>query len=435
MRNTCLGIGALLSIYPICTSRHLFLQKRVLPIWLLIALFGWVIFHFLFLSQDPAAQIAELNSIWKRVAIGVIFAIGMGLSISRLANSNQSNEKNKSCLKACWIIFYIGLLAPTLIYIVKLLITSYSSRFGIVIPTVMQMYIGPNAPYVAKTAYVAFCLPVFAVALGSLLRNISAYRWLSLSNLVYLATLPTVMTVFYFENIKNGIAYALLLLVFFLLLIFKTGSKGSWMPKIFLSILLLGASLSFLSAHLQGNESWKTFQLDAKVALNTTQNQQWKYNGEKGYPLNDQGAVVSITNYERIAWAKEGARSILDYPLGFGLVERSFGHIAKLQWPDSKLHQSHSGWIDLTLGIGIPGTALILVAMLMLIFQMGYPSMGVLQWTQATRWVLLSLLLMWCTTEISQKLYVENLLFWLALGAGLIANSLEAKMSGGTNYR
>jgi hypothetical protein len=200
-------------------------------------------------------------------------------------------------------------------------------------------------------------------------------------------------------------------------------------------VFLLSTSLFFLGIHLQNNESWKTFPLDAKIALNTTQYQQWKYSGEKGYPLNEKGTMVSITNYERIAWAKEGARSILDYPLGFGLVERSFGHIAKLQWPDTKLHQSHSGWIDLTLGIGIPGTALILVAMLMLIFQMGYSSSGVLQWVQATRWALLSLLLMWCTTEISQKLYLENLLFWAALGAGLLANSFGARMSGGTNYR
>lgn len=427
LRNACLGIGALLSLYPIYASRHLFLQKRALPIWLLIALFGWVIFHFFFLSQDPITQLAELNSIWKRAAIGVIFAFGMGLSLSQLANSKQSNENNKFWLNAFWVIFYIGLLAPTLIYIIKFLLTSYDSRFGIVVPTVMQMYIGPNATYVAKTAYVAFCLPVFAVALGSLLRNVLVNRWLSVLNLAYLATLPMVMTVFYFENIKNGVAYALLLLSFFLLLILKTGSKGSWMPKIFLGILLLCASLSFLNTHLEGNESWKTFQLDAKVALNTIQNQQWKYNGEKGYPLNEQGAVVSITNYERIAWAKEGALAAFDNPLGFGLVERSFGRITKLQWPDSKLHQSHSGWIDLTLGIGVPGTALILGVMFMLIFQMGYPSIGALQLVQATRWGLISLLLMWCTTEISQKLYVENLLFWIALSAGLIIVPWKSK--------
>jgi hypothetical protein len=33
---------------------------------------------------------------------------------------------------------------------------------------------------------------------------------------------------------------------------------------------------------------------------------------------------------------------------------------------------------------------------------------------------LLCLLLMWCTTEVSQKVYLESLLFWLAFVAGLI---------------
>ena len=32
-------------------------------------------------------------------------------------------------------------------------------------------------------------------------------------------------------------------------------------------------------------------------------------------------------------------------------------------------------------------------------------------------WVLFSLLIMWCTTEISQKVYFDDLLFWLTLGA------------------
>ena len=83
LRNICLGIGALLSLYPIYQSRHLFLQKKATPIWLIAALFGWVTFHLLFLSQDPVAQMAEFTSIWKRSAVGVIFALGMGISIAQ----------------------------------------------------------------------------------------------------------------------------------------------------------------------------------------------------------------------------------------------------------------------------------------------------------------------------------------------------------------
>lgn len=421
LRNACLGLGAVLSIYPIYASRNLLLQKRAWPIWLIIALFGWVMFHFLLLSQDPITQLAELNSIWKRAAIGGIFAFGMSLSITRLANSNQSSKKSKSCLNVCWIIFYIGLLAPTLIYIVKLLLTSYGPRFGLTVPVLMQMYIGSNAAYVAKTAYVAFCLPVFAVALSSLLRNITMHRWLSLSNVFYLATLPAVITVFHYENIKNGVVYGIVLVLIFLISLMASIFQGRWLFKTIFAGVVLAVSLFFLNLHLQKNESWKSFSADAKIAWNTGQYSQWKYGGERGYPTNEAGATVSGTNYERIAWAKEGVRLIAENPLGYGLVERSFGYLAKLRWPDSKLHQSHSGWIDLALGIGVPGAALLLGSILILIKQLGSSSVNfkLSSWVVASRWALLCLLFMWCTTEISQKVYLESMIFWIAIASGI----------------
>ena len=437
LRNTCLGIGALLSLYPLYQSRHLFLQKRAIPIWLIATLFGWVTIHLLFLAQDPIAQLAEFTSIWKRSAIGVIFALGMGISIAHLRKLANTSTQISRWMSACWILFYMGLLAPTLIYLIKVLLTLYGPHWGIVAPQAIQMYVGTNSIYVAKTAYVAFCLPVFAVALGSLLRNIESHRWVSWSNLAYLATLPAVFAVFYAENIKNGVAYGLALVLVFLLLVVASLFKGRWVPKVLLSLILLIASIFFLNSHLQQNDSWKTFGADAKVALNTSQYQQWKFNGEKGYPNNALGAPVSVSNYERIAWAKEGIRLVIQNPLGYGLVERSFGRLGKIAWPDSKLHQSHSGWIDLTLGLGIPGFLLIFTTLLILLYQM----IGLIKGDQKiqnlfpnlARWTLLSLLFMWCTTEISQKIYIDELIFWLALGSGICLESPHALDAGANN--
>ena len=92
-------------------------------------------------------------------------------------------------MSACWIIFYIGLLVPTLIYLIKTLLTLYGPRWGIVVPQAIQIYVGTNSVYVANIAYMAFCLPVFAAALGSLLRNIESHRWISWSNLALQITM------------------------------------------------------------------------------------------------------------------------------------------------------------------------------------------------------------------------------------------------------
>ena len=174
---------------------------------------------------------------------------------------------------------------------------------------------------------------------------------------------------------------------------------------------------------LQTNDSWRTFSADAKIARDTQTYQQWKYNGEKGYPNNELGTMVSVTNYERIAWAKEGIKLAMQNPLGYGLIERSFGRLTKINWPDSKLHQSHSGWIDLVLGLGIPGFLLISTVLLTLLYQLAKLANGAgivaNPYSTMVWWALFSALIMWCTTEISQKVFFDALILWLTLGAGL----------------
>jgi len=174
---------------------------------------------------------------------------------------------------------------------------------------------------------------------------------------------------------------------------------------------------------LQQNDSWRTLSADAKIARDTQTYPQWKYNGAQGYPNNEFGTMVSITNYERLAWGKEGIKLIIQNPFGYGLIERSFGHLAKINWPDSNLHQSHSGWIDLTLGLGIPGFLLIFTVLLSLLYQLAKlansADIVANPYPLVVWWVLFSLLIMWCTTEISQKVYFDDLIFWLSLGSGV----------------
>lgn len=428
LRYACLILGACLSFYPIYQARKLLLQKRALPIWFLVALFGWATFHLFFLSQNKVLQLEEFSSIWKRAAIGLWFAFGMGLSIFRL---DQQTNRSKWWQLSYWIIFYCGLLAPTLIYLIKVLLAMYGQQWGIQIPQSIQMYVGAHSVYMAKTAYVAFCLPALAVALGMLLQNIQNHRWLSLGNIFYILTIPAVFIVFYLENIKNGVAYGTLLIAIFLFCLLATLFKGHWFLKIILGACLVTASIFFISKHLEQNTSWRTFAADTKIALDINQYQQWKYSGARGYPNNALGVPVSVTNYERVSWAKVGIKLIEQNPLGYGLIERSFGRQAKVSWPDSLLHQSHSGWIDLTLGIGIPGAILLLGALWMLLWQLraeeqeqGLRSNS---WKRASRWAIGGLFLMWCTTEISQKVYFEALIFWLALGAGVSLNPVKNK--------
>lgn len=427
IRHICLIIGALLSLWVLYQYRSTFLEKNAIPAWLIATLFAWATFHLFFLSYDFALQYSEYTTIWKRTAIGAIFALGFGIALV----NNRLNETNQKLL---WALMYGGLLAPTLIYIAKFILTHNAPQWGFRPPDYWLLYPFSAPYYLPKTAYVCFCLPTLGIALGQLVRNIYHGILWKFSNIVYLLTVPAVFFVFYGDNIKNGVLYSATLLFIFICALLSRRFRENWVAKTVILGIVIAIGILFINHNIKNNPSWHSFMADAKIALDTQAYQQWKYNSAQRYPNNEFGFTVSATNYERIAWGKTGIQLIAKHPLGYGLVERSFGHLAKIHWPDSKLHQSHSGWIDLTLGLGVPGFLLIFTALVTLLCQLfkrlNFINSAVnrIDAYQATVWwAMFSVGLMWLTTEISQKVYFDSLIFWLSLATGITLMSKPAK--------
>jgi hypothetical protein len=412
IRHICLISGAVLGLYQIVHFRALLVKKSALPVWLLLGIFIWAIFHLLFLSSNVDLQLHEFKTIWKRTALGAIFALGLGLALAHVDPQKR---------RGFWPVLYLGLMAPTLIYILKYILTHNGQAWGLQIPEYLKQGISGTF-YIAKTSYVCFCLPTLAVVLGQLILNIRNHIWLSWSNAIYALSIPAIFFVFYVENIKNGVIYGVLLILIFVILLLLVNFKQHWQKKVVfigLTSVLLGM---FLVDHVQKNESWKTFAADAKTALDTDSYDHWKYMGAKGYPNNESKKMVSITNYERIAWGKVGLSLVSDNPLGYGLIEKSFGKLTKQMWPESSLSYSHSGWLDFTLGMGIPGLILVWAAMLGSFMLLVKASDGVITpWVNFCRWILLASFIMWLTTELSQRVFFDALIFWIALTSGLAA--------------
>ena len=137
------------------------------------------------------------------------------------------------------------------------------------------------------------------------------------------------------------------------------------------------------------------------------------------------GQLVSKTNYDRVTWAVIGLCLIYEYPLGYGLVERSFYCITKTKWPDSLLDQSHTGWIDPTLGIGVPGIILVYAPIKLVIYRfmrsINFDSVIANRhsWGLMTIFVLCSLLFLWTTTEVSLKVNLIALIFCISFAIGI----------------
>ena len=411
-RRVALVLGALMALYPIYQCRSSFVKKTALPLWLLLGLFIWMTCHLYFFAQDYSAQLLEFQRIWKYAALGAIFALGLGIS---LASTNQN--------KSYWTVIYLGICSPLLIYFVKYALTIYGPLAGFTPPDYLQVYALPVAYYIPKTDYVAFCLPALAVSLGqiyNLLRlnarlSIRQYQAIAFNMLIVIAT----MLLFYVQNTWNGIAYSVICIgLFFVLALFKPPLVMQFWKKVLFVITTLIISSAVLYGHIQSNPMWRTLWADAKVGFQLDKYPQWKNgSGDKKYPANEFGQRVSPTTYERAAWLKAGFHLSSETPLGYGLIEDSFSAMAQAKWPDvMELSHSHSGWLDLLLGIGAPGLLCVMASMILVIWRSR--DMRYLRQTFVF-WTLTSNLLLWSTTEVSATITFCLLIFWVALACGL----------------
>jgi hypothetical protein len=415
-RHFFLILGAFISLYAFYVYRRVLTPINLLPLIPIFVLFMWVSFHLLFLSEAYDSQLVEYFGIWKRVFIGSIFAVGFGVSLNQIDNARKAY-----LLK----ILFFSSIVPVIIFYIKYFYTNII--FGIFpVPDYLLLYEASAKFFVPKTTYVCFAIPALGISLSIIKEGYLYNKFSRTFSFFALLMVLAIFMMFYLMNIKNGIVYSLILSCLLLVFVVKKFIITHTIKTILgvLIIFILGSILIF--GHVKNNPSWRTILVDAKVALKVNEIQNWKYSGLKGYPRNEMGEVVSVTNYDRIAWGITGVHLLIKNPLGYGLVERSYGQLASKEYPDSKLHQSHSGWLDLALGVGFPGLFIIFLSLAISLWRAcKYHNF----WESFIFWTSVSITLMWCTTELSQKVYFDSLIFWICLFIGLTLNPYPERRS------
>jgi hypothetical protein len=419
LRHMALSLGSLLGLYLIVKNKSLMWSRAAIPIYLIGLLFLWVTFHLFFLSSKFDLQLDEYMTIWKRILWGAPFAIGLGIALGAKSHlPGAKGIKGSVEYSTVWWIFFAGMVAPTVVYLIRAALMFLASKYGWIMPQFAMLLPGGSSWHIAKMGYIFFCLCALAVACGqfTLLANQQS-RLSSYFASIYAATILAVFFVFYLENAKNGFAYAIALCALMAVaILMKKGFRWNW-RNIAIQIVTLSAVIFLLVQHVQRNDSWKTLFADVKVSMQIEKNDAWKDYGARGYPLNERGSIVNGTNYLRAAWAQVAIQLIAERPLGYGLLYQSFGHFAKEKWPNSIMDTSHSAWLDITLGIGIPGVLLILLAgglALKNVSQHAPNIFGI-----AIFWALLSIFLLMITTEVARQVYIEALIFMILLATGI----------------
>ena len=431
IRHFCLVAGAVLSLYVIYPNRTLLLQKKALPIWLIVGLIVWVTLHLFVFSHDFERQLNEYTKIWKKIAISIVFAIGLGFA---LISQIQDTTKTKTY----WKIIYFGFMLPTLVYFIKYLTTKYAPQFDYVVPKFLVL--SPDAlnnPLgIARAFYVFYCLPAFAMSIGMIAYLIREKIFSIKTGLVYLITPPLTLLIFYIEGDRFGIIFSVLIILFsfgeiFFPLIKK---KVLNLQSGLILLLTLTVSVFIIAKSVQSNAQWKTVLVDAKLAVQVEKYDAWKYNREThpGYPINEMGIPASDSNYMRIAWAIVGVNLLQENPMGYGLLSLSFGELSREKWPDAETSWSHSAWLDFALGYGMPGVALLgAAAAFALIYGIFLPY----PWSLLGFWALMITSLVLATKELSTEVIINCYIFlivWvsaLSVGYGERQKSVNKKSS------
>ena len=407
LRNLTLITGALIGVYLIYKSYRIFSIKNTLPLLALALLFLWVLIHYFFFAGDPVAQFEEFSSVWKRVFLSFLFAIGLGLSTPGASKNNR-------------ILIGIGFAATVIVFYFRQAIAVLG--LSISNPFLVLNYFDPNSiGYVPKYYFSTFVIPFIALLycyLADIL--IGKHRHRTVLVLMTCLSLMGSLYIFYAVGNKNGVLYFLVISMGALLYLIKAKHNLIVPKTYFIIFLIFLAFLPLVYLHIKSQPVWANFIAEAKPALDFKNNDQWKYSGEKGIPLSALGNPMSGTTYLRVAWAVKGSELLLENPLGYGLVINSFGPIGKKKWPDSSLTHAHSGWIDLGLAFGIPGLALVLLALIRTVVVCTRKHAF---FAKAGVWVLLSMALVFISSEVAERILLDYLIFLIAFFAAVSITS------------
>jgi hypothetical protein len=168
---------------------------------------------------------------------------------------------------------------------------------------------------------------------------------------------------------------------------------------------------------------------DFKVSVQTDQHHYWK-DKVSPLPINEYGNTVSITNYERTAWAKASLELLSEQPMGYGQINHSFGAMAIKKWTDFhppdgiNRGSSHSGWLDFALGFGVIGIVLVWVPLCTSFWRARHAPPHF--WQRYAFWTIPVIGFTYLTTEVCTGHFIELLFFMTAMFCGLTLKKSDA---------
>ncbi|UDM16537.1 O-antigen ligase [Vogesella sp. XCS3] len=156
---------------------------------------------------------------------------------------------------------------------------------------------------------------------------------------------------------RNGLIGLSYLVLSFTLIYVLTHRQHLSRTRLLVLLLLVGVGMAgFVSKAVQKDARNQIFLQSATIAWQDRDGLGWLRMGP--YPKLDDGREVDVSAYERVAWIRAGLDLVAERPMGYGYDRRAFTQALFAVGKPNQIGHSHSGFIDLGVGLGVPGVLL-----------------------------------------------------------------------------
>lgn len=309
------------------------------PFWFYVGFTAWLLIGALFVSGETTWSLGEISGQWITASAALL----TGLLAALFA-------KRADALKVA-LVAIVMLLVPSLLYV------DYSGLAGwFHAGTLVKR--GPGITGGPDTS--SFLTNIFLACLfAEILLRAGGKQFLPLSRTALGVLLAAALFSLYVESVRNGMISLALLMVLAAVVFARTRFRSVKAVTLAAYAMLTAALIgAFVFVYVKSDPRWRTFTETVPIALDTKTYTAWRDDLKTPLPMLPSGQPVELSSYLRIAFMKEGLLVVQDHPLGVGYGRNAFGHAIQAKYGQAELGHSHSGYVDLAVGSGVPGILL-----------------------------------------------------------------------------
>ncbi len=348
VRDISIFLLFIIFVYSAFRTRPPCLKTKELspPFVILAVLTAWILLEAFFISKETAWSLREITGQWL---------ISLLVFVTAALSAVSAKEET----------FFKGGNIMTLFFFILLAHILYVDLYAIYIfarTSVLPIWVAGLTGGKDKSSYLSHFLLIM-VCVEIYFRTRQKKGCLAINNSMLCLALFSTLISIYLEAVRNGTVAAVLILFAFIMLYFLKNDRSLRKLALISSVIVLLLVFGYASSISPKSEQqyrWRTLLETVPLALDTQNNKAWLNPNKYPYPKLKSGETVHGSNYERIAWIKEGIVLIMENPLGVGFGRNAFGHAIKRKYAPEyvTVAHSHSGIVDLAVGTGVPGLLL-----------------------------------------------------------------------------